>query len=337
MNTLRRNMLRILAAGVLGAATVSATLTTAAGLTLPAKPESGTLKMGIEPWLGYGPWQIAKEKGFFKKNGLDGVDIVNFTEDKDLNAALASGNIDAANVAAHTAMIMVAAGLPVKVVQMLDVSMTADAIIAGKGITSIKDLKGKQVAYEQGTTSDLLLNYALAANGMTIKDIQPVPMPAANAGSALIAGRVPVAVTYEPYLTTAMKQNKDVKELFPASKDPGLISDVLVVRTDYIKSHPGQIAAMLKSWDDAVKAYRADPKEGRAIISKSVGATPEELGTAFDGVKFYDLAQNKKALGGDFVSKTYKDIEAAAIKAGLLQEKVPASKVIDTDFVKAVK
>ena len=38
---------------------------------------------------------------------------------------------------------------------------------------------------------------------MTIDDIEKVPMPAADAGAALIAGQVPVAVTYEPYLTLA--------------------------------------------------------------------------------------------------------------------------------------
>ncbi|TIN45866.1 MAG: ABC transporter substrate-binding protein, partial [Mesorhizobium sp.] len=68
-------------------------------------------------------------KGLFKTNGLSDVQIVNFAEDKDINAALASGQLDAANIATHTAMGMVAAGLPVKIVLLLDVSMTADAII----------------------------------------------------------------------------------------------------------------------------------------------------------------------------------------------------------------
>ncbi|TGQ80066.1 transporter substrate-binding domain-containing protein, partial [Mesorhizobium sp. M2D.F.Ca.ET.206.01.1.1] len=158
----------------------------------------------------------------------------------------------------HTAMGMVAAGLPVKIVLLLDVSMTADAIVAGKDVTSIAGLKGKQVAFEEGTTSDILLKYALARNGMSVADIQPVPMPTADAGGALIAGQVPVAVTYEPYLTVAMAQNKDVKLLFTAGEDPGLISDVLVVRDEVIKSRPGQVLAMIKSWDAALKDYNAD-------------------------------------------------------------------------------
>jgi NitT/TauT family transport system substrate-binding protein len=165
---------------------------------IPTKPEAGSFKLGLEPWLGYGQWQIAAAEGIFAKNGLENVELVNFTEDKDINAALASGQIDGANIATHTAMAMAAAGLPIKIVMLEDISMSADAIIAGKDINSIADLKGKQVAFEQGTTSDILLNYALQANGMTIADVQIVPMPAADAGSALIAKRVPVAVTYEP-------------------------------------------------------------------------------------------------------------------------------------------
>src|SRR5699024_7651809 len=152
--------------------------------------------------------------------------------DKDINSALASGQIDAASIATHTAMAMVAAGLPVKIVLILDVSLKADAILAGKGVDSISDLEGRQVAFEEGTTSDILLKYALARNGLSIDDVKPVPMPASNAGSALIAGRVPAAVTYEPYLTAAMAQNSDIKEIFTAGENPGLVSDVLMVRDD---------------------------------------------------------------------------------------------------------
>ncbi|WP_448151325.1 ABC transporter substrate-binding protein [Labrys miyagiensis] len=309
----------------------------AADATIPSTPEAGSFKIGIEPWLGYGQWHVAEAKGLFKANGLSDVQIVNFSEDKDINAALASGQLDAANIATHTAMGMVAAGLPVKIVLLLDVSMTADAMIAGKDIASVKDLKGKQVAFEEGTTSDILLKYALSKNGMTVADIEPVPMPAADAGSALIAGRVPVAVTYEPYLTTARAQNKDVKLLFTAGEDPGLISDVLVVRDEVIKSKPGQVLAMIKSWDAALKAYNTNTPDGRSIIAKAVGSSVDDLNTAFDGVRYYSLAENKTALTGDFSTKTFADVEAAAKNAKLLQSDVTPEQMIDPSFVKAAE
>ena len=329
-------------AGVVAASAVTLGLlmgapSQAADATIPAAPEAGTFKLGIEPWLGYGQWNVADAKGIFKQKGLNDVQIVNFTEDKDINAALASGTIDGANIATHTAMGMVAAGLPVKIVLLLDVSMQADAILAGKDIATVKDLKGKQIAFEEGTTSDILLNYALRQNGMSIADIKKVPMPAADAGSALIAGRVPVAVTYEPYLTTARAQDKTVKLLFTAGEDPGLVSDVLVVRDDVIKQHPGQVLAMVKAWDAALKAYQANTAEGREIISKAVGSSVADLNTAFDGVKYYSLAENKSALLGDFTKKTFVDVEDAAKKAGLLKADVTPEQIIDPAFVKAAE
>lgn len=314
---------------------VASTFRSAFAQDIPAKPEAGAIKMGIEPWLGYGQWHVAAKKGLFKEQGLDEVEIVNFTTDADLNAALASGQLDCGNIATHTAMAFAAAGLPLKIVLLLDVSMTADAMLSDGSVTDIKGLKGKQVAYEEGTTSDLLLNYALAANGLSVADIQKVPMPAADAGSALIAGKVPVAVTYEPYLTLALNQNKKTKMIYEAGVAPGLISDVLVVSDKFLAEKPGQILALLKTWDAALAAYKADTAGARAIISEAVGAKPEELATAFEGVTYYSIAENKAQLGGDYKTKVMPAVKDAATKAGILTKDVDGAALIDPRFVAA--
>ncbi|QJW56100.1 Putative aliphatic sulfonates-binding protein [Serratia plymuthica] len=297
------------------------------------KPEAGTFKMGIEPWLGYGQWHVANSLELFKQQGLDKVDIINFAEDKDINAALASGQIDAANIATHTAMGMVSAGLPVKIVLLLDQSQTADALIVGPGIKTLSDLKGKQVAYEEGTTSDILLHSALASTGMKWSDIVPVPMPADAAGSALIAKRVSAAVTYEPYLSMAKKQDANVKMLYSGESDPGLISDVLVVRDEVIKSRPGQVAAMIKSWDAALRHYQHNTAADRAIIAKQVGASPADLASAFDGVKYYSLAENKQVLSEHFAKHTFAHVLKAATEAKLVSKPVTPENLIDARFV----
>jgi NitT/TauT family transport system substrate-binding protein len=333
-HTTRRQMMAGTAAlGTLGG--VAATFRRALAQDIPTKPEAGGIKMGVEPWLGYGQWHVAAKKGLFKEQGLESVELVNFTTDADLNAAIASGQLDCGNIATHTAMAFAAAGLPIKIVLLLDVSMTADAMLSDGSITTIPELKGKQIAYEEGTTSDLLLNYALAANGMSIADIQKVPMPAADAGAALIAGKVPVAVTYEPYLTTAMNQNKKAKMIYSAGIEPGLISDVLVVNEKFLQEKPGQVLALLKSWDAAYSAYQMDTTGCRAIISEAVGAKPEELATAFDGVKYYSLKENKEQIGGDYLKKVMPAVKDAATKAGILTKDVDAAALIDPRFVAA--
>jgi NitT/TauT family transport system substrate-binding protein len=327
----RRDIIRTGAAALM----VSAAGRVALAQDIPASPESGPIKMGIEPWLGYGQWHIAAKKGYFKQVGLESVEIINFNTDADINAALAAGQLQCGNIATHTAMNFIAAGLPLKIVALLDVSKTADAMISDGSVTDIKGLKGKQVAYEEGTTSDILLNYALGQNGMTIADIQKVPMPASDAGSALIAGKVPVAVTYEPYLTLAMQQNSKVKMIYSAGENPGLISDVFVVREEFLQEKPGQIVALLKAWDLSLADYRKDTAGGRALIAEAVGAKPEELATAFEGVVYYSLAENKTELGGNFSSKVIPEVHAAARKAGILQKDVDLTTAIDSRFVDA--
>jgi NitT/TauT family transport system substrate-binding protein len=321
--------------GALAGALLLATASAAPAQEIPAEPEAGEIRMGLQPWLGYGQWHVAAAKDLFAANGLEEVELVNFTTDADVNAALASGQLDAANVATHTALAFAAAGVPIKIVMLLDVSTTADAIIAGGDIASVADLEGKKVAYEEGTTSDILLNYALAQNGMSIEDIERVPMPAANAGAALIGGQVPVAVTYEPYLTLALAQDPEAKLLYTAGENPGLISDVLIVREEVLEERPGQIAALLRAWDEALAAYRADETEGRAIIAEAVGASPEDLETAFEGVEFYSLEENQERLTGDYAEKVVPEVEDAATKAGILTDDVDAEALIEGRFVDA--
>jgi NitT/TauT family transport system substrate-binding protein len=315
---------------------VGACVMAAAVATWAADPkvEPGTLKVGVEPWLGYGQMHVAAAHGLFAKRGLEKVELINFNEDKDINAGLASGQLDAATIATHTAMAMISAGLPVKIVMLLDQSMTADAVIASPDVKSIKDLKGKEVAFEEGTTSDILLHAALSKAGMQWSDIKPVPMPASSAGSALIAGRVSVAVTYEPYLTVAKQKNPKLNMLFSGKDQPGIVSDVLVVREDAIKNKPGQIQALVNSWGDAVVHYRANTAADRKLISKAVGANPEDLTTAFDGVEYYDLQQNIHELNGSFKENVFPMVLKAAIEAGLVQKPVDADSLIDSSFVK---
>ena len=190
---------------------------------------------------------------------------------------------------------------------LLDASFEADAILAPAEITSIKDLKGKSVAYEYGATSDLLLNYALRENGMTRDDIKPVPMAAADAGLALISGRVDIAVTYEPYISAALREGKGYKSLYTAAERPGLISDLAVAEASYIKKNPDVIKALTLAWDDAVTFLNTHPEEGGKIIADAVGSPMDEFKVAFEGVRLYDLKGNYEAFQGDFL-KTFAEV-----------------------------
>lgn len=296
-----------------------------------ADGDAQTINLGVEPWLGYAPWYIAQEKGYFEKYGLN-VKITSFDTDADFNAALASDKIDVGCVASHTALQLQENGIDSKIVLLLDASETADAIIS-KTAGSIADLKGQQVAYEEGTTSDLLLNYALDQNGMSIDDIQKVPMDADAAGAAVIAGKVPVAVTYEPYITEAKAKDADLKTIYTGSQKEGLISDVFVAKTEFIDENADAMTKLAKAWGDSIDYYNSNTDDAQEIIAKNIGSKKADLETAFAGVKYFGLEDNETALTGDYVSSTLPAINKAAITAQIVKADVDATKIVDATYV----
>ena len=265
-----------------------------------AQAENARVKLGVQPWLGYGPWWIAEKNGYFDKHGLD-VKVINFTWDQDMGAAIAAGQLDVIAAATNFLISMRNQGLDLQGFILLDASFEADAILAPASIKSVKELKGKSVAYEYGATSDLLLNYALKQHGLSKEDIKPVPMAAADAGLALISGRVDIAVTYEPYISAALREAKGYKSLYTSAERPGLISDLAVAKKSYIQKNPDIIKALTLAWDDAVTYLNAHPDEGGKIIADAVGSPMNEFKVAFEGVRVYDLKGNHQAFQGEFL------------------------------------
>jgi NitT/TauT family transport system substrate-binding protein len=322
----------LLLASALAACTLApAPAAPAAGAPANA-PDAVTVRIGTQPWIGYGPWWIAQEQGLFAKHGID-AQLIDFVQDTEVNAAFAAGEMDVANLATHTAIKLFANGVDLRVVLLEDASLEADAIIAGADIADVAALKGQTVAYEEGATSDLLLNYALQQNGMTLADIQPAPMPAADAGSALIARQVAAAVTYEPYIAAAQAQDPAVQVIYTAAADPGLISDVLAARAGFAAENPETMQALLQVWDEAVAFLAENPDEGRAIIAAAVESSPEELMTAFDGVQFYTLEQNRAGMADGSTLAVLQDVLGVAQSIGLVQEAPDLATLLDASYL----
>jgi NitT/TauT family transport system substrate-binding protein len=274
--------------------------------------------MGTEPWIGYGPWWIAKAKGYDKANGID-LKIINFTTDADRESAFAGGKTDMSNVPTHAlAKILNAGSRPFKTVLFEDISLTADAMIGPKSVRSIKDLKGKKVAFEAGTTSDILLRYGLLKNHMSIKDIKVVSIAAADAGAALVAGRVDIAVTYEPYLTAALKQDKDLHIIYAGSARPGLVSDCLIVSKTFAQKNRSAVVGALKAWQQAVAYFRSNPADAQKIIAGKVGAKPADLKTSFAGVRINDVKQSNTFVAQKLLP-LLKDINTILRSEGVLK------------------
>ena len=69
---------------------------------------------------------------------------------------------------------------------------------------------------------------------------------------------------------------------------------------EYIKENPDVIKALVKVWDDAVTYLKEQPEKGGKIIADAVHSPMDEYKLAMEGVRVYDLAENKKMFGGEF-------------------------------------
>lgn len=300
--------------------------------TSSSAPAVTTVKMGILPWIGYAPWYIADKQGCFQKNGLS-VEFQNFKTDADRNASIVAGQSDVSNVDTGAIIRFKAQDQPVVPIMIEDESRGADAILSSTDVNSAQDLAGKDVAYEFGTTSDLLLHEYLLKNGVDATSINSINAPAADAGTLLIAGKAPVAVTYEPYIsaTTQGENATKAKVLYSSADAPGLISDWLVANKDWAASHGDAIKALVKCWDEAVAYYGTNAKEATAIMATGVGVqNPDELASTLAGVHFYTVSENKEnATNGSF-SKWIKN--ASDVMVSMKQITAPVEITFSSDY-----
>ena len=294
-----------------------------------------TVTLATSPWIGYGPWSIAKDKAIDQKYGVR-LNPINLRTHQDYTSGFVSGRVDGGNMSANFALTLLDNKVPFTVVLIEDASYTADAIVAGAGIKSIKDLVGKKVAFEDGSTSDILIRNALAKNSLSLKDIQHVSMPASDAGAALLAGRVDAAVTYEPYISAALGQGKGYKIIYSGADDPGLISDVLVLHNGFLQKHNDVAVSLARIWDEAVNFLDKDPASGRKIIADAVQADPAKLKSAFDGLKFYNIRESADQLapGGKYI-QAMSSILDILVQQGSVKQRFSFERNVSDQFAKA--
>ncbi len=258
--------------------TASASITSVAVSAAP-------VKIGLNTWIGYGPLYIAEKLGTFKKYGVD-VKLVKFQDLSLIPPAIESNALEGGTVTYDQVIRGAAKDLKQKVVLTIDYSNGADAIVADSSIKSIKDFKGKKVAFSELTPSDFLLAYALQKNSMTKEDILPSNLPAEAVPSALISGAAPIGVTYEPSVSQVLsaKSKRTFKVVFSSKDAPGLITDGLVFKKDYISSNPKEVKSVIQAYFDSLNYMKQNPKKANAIIGQWMGISEKEVQDQLTGI-----------------------------------------------------
>ena len=303
----------------------------------PAKA-ADTITIAHSTWVGYGPLYIARDKGFFKDNGVD-VELVVMEDPKERFPTLMADRIQMIASTVDTALLYMKQPDDFKYIVAIDDSNGGDGIVANKDIKSIADLKGKQVAVNEGSVSEFYLNVLLAKAGLSESDLNVVNMTAADAGTAFVSKQVEAAVTWEPWLSRG-KETEHGHLLVDSSTTPGLITDAIIVKTSWLKDHQKEAAAIVKSWNQGVAYFRAHPDESLEIMAKGVGGwlkDPKDFKETLHGIKFYGAEDNKVFFGTkDKPGPLYQTVKEAIevwSSRGKMQVKTAPDQLIDYNFV----
>ncbi len=278
----------------------------ASALAFAATLHAAPLKIAYSDWPGFTILEVAKQKGWFKEEGVD-VELLWFDYLPSLDA-FAAGKVDGVTVVATDALVSGANGAKSKFIALLDYSDGNDMIIGKPGIDSIKALKGQKVGLELTLVEHMLLLKALEMNGMKQSDVELVNTSTNDTPQTLASGKVGAVGAWYPVSGQALKQVPGSKKLFSSADAKGLIYDVLAVS-------PTSLAKNKTEWERVVKVYYKcvdyikDPAtrdEAVKIMAAKVGAKPEEYAENIPGTHFLTLTEAKAALKkGDGLDSIY--------------------------------
>ena len=153
------------------------------------------------PVVSMAPMWIAKEAGFFKKQGLD-VKLVFIASGPLGTTAILSGEVDVGIIGGFAPIRAIAGGAKGLVIIGQSKNRMTGAIVGKKEITSVQDLKGKRLGIDRvGSNPDMFTQAALSRFQMDpLKDLQYIQLGSTGQGiPALKAGTIDAVSTSTPY------------------------------------------------------------------------------------------------------------------------------------------
>ena len=253
----------------------------------------GKITIGLTEWPGYLPIYIADEQGYFKQAGLD-VQIKKYDSLIDLANDYKDDKVQVETNLTLQAVNELLSGVDQKIIVAIDYSNGADAIMAGQAIKDVPGFKGKKVAYEKGTLEEFFLEWALNTANLTKNDIVTVDASPEKAASLLASDSVDVAVTYEPFISSTLGSNKFHK-VYTSHDAPGLITDILTVKSNFITQYPEASQALVKAYFQGYDFWKTHPDQADAILAKAYNTTGQNIAQQLKGVTILDLRGNKTA------------------------------------------
>ncbi|MDM9625229.1 aliphatic sulfonate ABC transporter substrate-binding protein [Rhizobium sp. S152] len=217
---------------------------------------------------------IAKDQKLWEAEGLE-PSVKVFTNGPIQIQAMGAGSLNFGTIGPG-ALWLPASG-KAKVVGVNDIGFS-DRVIVQSTISSIAELKGKKVGVPQGTSGDMILRMALAKNGMTISDIQMVPMDPSTIVAAFTSKQIEAAGIWYPLIDTIKPRVPDMKELasnedfYPQTS----FINTFVARNEIVEQNPDVVKKFLRVMKKAMD-YRVANLDHSIELTTAFLNAPKEV------------------------------------------------------------
>lgn len=306
----------------------------------PARADMPTIRILCPTWSGYAPIFVAKDLGYFEKLGIK-VDIKFDDERADVLAAMARHQIDMQlrTVGEYQGRPR-SPKTPGVIIGTIDDSLGGDGVIAAGSIKSVKDLKGKVVAAEPNIPGRLLLQLELHKAGLTLKDLKLKQIATADSVAVFASRSVSAVVSYQPYLSQALKVDAARKphEIVSSAEYPGHIVDVIIVPRRELAKDPAKYRKFLIGIYKAIDYFHSDPAGFMKLAAPHFSLTPAAFKASIDGSMVYTgLASSQKMLGTPnkpgTLYKVFDKVMQLNLENGAANHKLTAGHSIDNALI----
>lgn len=256
-------------------------------------PPEEPLRVGINPWIGYDPLVLARERRLFPSADLGVVELETSGESI---RQLRNGLIDAAGLTLPEVMELAASGVDVRVVAVLSLSRGADAVVARAGLSKPEQLRGTRLGMEDSALAAIMLQRLLEAGGLRRDEVRPVVIPAIEHETAMTQGSVDAVITFEPVISRLASAGFEV--VLDSADMPGEVIDVLAVRAEMLADRPRQVQALLDAFEQGRRALLADPASAARALAPGADLSVEEYVNALPRIRLFSREQSDALLRG---------------------------------------
>ncbi len=232
------------------------------------------------------PVYIAKDQGFFAKEGLD-IIIKEYGSGKLATKGLFTGEVDTATVADMPIVNNSFKRKDFHIFATFANSYHMVKMVARKnnGVEDGVDLKGRKVGVNKGTSSHFFLATFLLHNELLPSEIEMINIKIGDMPTALNNNEVDAISVWQPYIQVTKKLLGGRAIELPSSEIYRTTFNLAAMKS-FSERHPESLKRLLKAIDRAVTFIRVNRDKSQDIIARSFKLDKDTVNAVWDGFQF---------------------------------------------------